>query len=392
MWFSLTGFLATIANGLLYIVLTWLLLQVNNSVAAVAWAMVCFWVPNVFLGPLFGVLADRYSRRLLIIIMGIVRGLLLIGFAYYFYRQSIFSTGMIYALTVINGVAASIYWPVSIAFIREIVAKDQLLYANSVMDIAYELGNVLGMSVAGLLLLYVSPASIVGLCAIIFIIRALITVFITSNYQNTQVPKANWLLTLCNDFHLGLRYLANEKRLSIIYIIQLLLVVQYMVAPVLLSPFVKNVLHASVKQFACIEVSLSIGIVLGGIFIPYIANRYGLLRSLASCSMIGGVALALFAFNRQVWGSELLYFILGLVLATWPLIVTKAQNITDLDYQARVQSVFSSLSGVVILILYLVIGLGSQHTTITLLYLFEALLLWVAAVLCIFYRKLFATE
>jgi len=76
----------------------------------------------------------------------------------------------------------------------------------------------------------------------------------------------------------------------------------------------------------------------------------------------------------------------GFGLSVWPLIVTQAQNVTHIDYQARVQSVFSSISGILILAMYLVVSLSSHFISISLLYGFNVAFSLLAAFLLWYYR------
>ncbi len=77
-WYFVSCLLATFGSGLSYVTLSWLILQADNSVAAVSILMLCFWVPTILLGPFLGVIADRYSRKWLMVGGNAIRGIVLI--------------------------------------------------------------------------------------------------------------------------------------------------------------------------------------------------------------------------------------------------------------------------------------------------------------------------
>ncbi len=364
--------------------MSWLILQAHDSVAAIAILMFCFWLPIVFLGPLFGVVADRYSRKGLIIAGNALRGIVLMGFGWYLQYQ--LSVNVIYLLMLSLGTCFSLYLPAMIALVREIVSPDELLYANSTIDIAFEVGNVVGMGTAGFFIALLSSPMSILLIGAVFVISTFAMIGVRVE-KRSIAPTASGK-SFINDFILGLRYLSKNRKLKVIYSVQLLLLVGFMTTPVLLAPFAKNVLGATVSQFGQIEAALSIGIIVGGLFMPWVADRYGLYPCLITLCLLLAVLFSWFAINRYVAGAELLYLGIGVGLSVWPLMITRAQQLTDLDFQGRIQSVFNSLSGVLILGAYLLVVLGSHLIPISALYVFEVALALVASFLLWRYRGL----
>ena len=383
-WYLINCLLGTFGGGLSYVAMSWLILQADNSVSAVAILMLCFWVPNVIFGPFLGVIADRYSRKWLIILANGVRAVTLIGFGGYL--QYHLDVTVMYALMAVLGVCFSMYFPAAIALIRQIVTEEDLLYANSTIDIAYELGNVVGMGVAGLLIALFSTATVIFMSGVLFAFCAVSMIFV--KIKVTTLLKENMTYHLLDDFKLGLNYLFTNSRLLIIYSVQLLILVGFMTTPILLAPFSKNVLHANVVQFGYIDAALSVGVVVGGLFIPVAAMRLGLIRILVYMCLALAVFFVLFSINRSITGAEVLYFLIGVGLSVWPLIVTRAQHVTHIDFQARVQSVFNSLSGVLIIIIYFLVDMGSHFVSVDILYLFEVIMTLFAALLLWRYRSL----
>jgi MFS family permease len=383
-WFVISSLLTAFGAGVSYLALSWGILRVNNTVAAVAILMLCFWLPNVFFGPWLGVFADKYSRKWLIIGANGLRGVVLIVFGLLFYH--ILSAHLIYGLMICLGLCFSLYLPAQIALIREVVSSKDLLYANSIMNIAFELGFAAGIGAAGFIVAAFSmPASIV-LTGVAFVISTLAMLRVKLTKVTTTTRSASE--TIYQDFKLGMHYLYQNKKLIIIYSVQLLLLVAFMTTPILLAPFAKNILHATAGEFGGIEASLSFGIVFGGLFAPWVAERVGLYRCCLALCFLLIIFFIWFAFNRIIVIAQFIYFCLGIGLSVWPMIVTKAQHLTNLDFQARVQSVFNSLSGVIILAVYLLVDIGSHFIAIDWLYVFEVIIAILAALILWRYKIL----
>lgn len=383
-WYLISSIVATFGTGLSFVAMSWLAIRGHGSVTSMALFMFSFWFPSVILGPFMGVIVDRYSRKMIIVITNFIRGLLLIAFGWYLSFH--FSEGMLYLMALLQGLFFSLFLPAVMAFVREIVEQKDLLYANSTVDIAYEIGNIVGMGSAGLLIALSSAQVAIVINGVLFII-SMFTMLMVRRFDgevhNDKVVRAK---SFYQDFKEGLLYLLENKILLVIYTVQLLIFVEFMTAPVLLAPFAKSVLHANVAEFGRINAALSLGVVIGGIFMPWIAEKFGLIRTLITMTMGLGICFALFSYNRLITPAEILYFIIGIGIAVWPVIITQAQHATDIDFQGRVQASFNSISGILVLLVYLLVSLGSHYISISSLYFAEVVLSLLAATLLWIYR------
>lgn len=70
-----------------------------------------------FSRPAVGVVADRYSRKWLIVGGNAIRGLVLILFGWYFHHS--LSAHLIYLLMTLLGIGFAVYLPATIALIRD---------------------------------------------------------------------------------------------------------------------------------------------------------------------------------------------------------------------------------------------------------------------------------
>ncbi|OGO91386.1 MAG: hypothetical protein A3F10_07565 [Coxiella sp. RIFCSPHIGHO2_12_FULL_42_15] len=371
-YYLLSCFLATFGSGLCYILANWLIVSIHSDVMTVLVMMICFWLPSALLGPYWGVVVDRYSRRWLLFFSNGVRGVMLLGFGWYFYQHGL-STYALDILMLLLGCLFGVIFPASVAMVRELVATKDLLYANTTIDIVYEVGNVVGMGSAGFLLMAVSHSMAFTICGVIFLLAALALIPIKLRMAEPRKPS-----TAMNDFVLGMNYLQNNRILALIYIIQLLMMVAFMITPVLIAPFAKNILHANSLHFGLIESALSMGVIGGGIILPWLTEKQGFVKTLLWFSILLMMLYVLFPLNTRISVAAILYFLIGVVLSSWSLIMTKAQSVTEPEYQGRVQSVFSSISSLLILSTYLVIAVGGHFIYLRWLYLFPAILMTVA--------------
>lgn len=383
--YILSCFSSTTGTGLVYIAMSWMILRSHDSVLGIVVLMVCFWLPRIIIGPLAGVVSDRWPRKWLLSIVALIRAVIMIVFGIYLNKH--FSTNGIYLLAVLQGSCFAFIWPSMTRFVRELVDEEDLLYANATIDIAYEIGNMIGMGAAGFLIAFFSGPYTFIINGIFFVLTAILTMTIPSSAL--QVVPHDRKATFYSDFKVGVRYIFDRKFLMVIYTIQLLILVEVMLTPVLLAPFAKNILHTNAKQFGDIEASASVGIIVGGLFMPWLSEKFGLLKTLALSIIVLGLSFVLFSINRRVHAADILYFTVGVGLAVWPLIMTKAQDLTCVEFQGRVQSTFGSLMSVVVLLTYVFISVGSKFIPVYDLYWVEVAFSVVAVALLFIYRKAF---
>src|SRR3989338_7699432 len=379
---------AAIGNGLGYIAMSWIIVSRHDNVAAMAILMACFWGPTVFLGPLMGVLADRLSRKWMMTISNAVRACVLIGFSLYLMRH--FHANTIYLLMLCIGISFSAFFSSAFAFMRELVPAEELMYANATIDSIYEIGNLVGMGSAGLLIAWTSDTTAILINGLTFLAATASMFFIPKSALRHGAVETCKKIAIIGDFKEGLNYLYKNKKLILIYTIQLLIFMTFLTTPLLLVPFSKSILHATVTQFGIIEAFASIGIVVGGLFMPWISERFGLMRTIMMFCFVLMLTFLYFGFNRSISMAAMMYFFIGFSGAVWPLIITRAQMLTAHSFQGRVQSTFNSLSGACMLIFYFSIGSVSKFFGVEHLYLVEVLITTIAILFLMRARKVFA--
>jgi len=367
--YTIAFLIAAIGNGMGYIAMSWVIVSAHTNVTAMTLLMASFWLPTVLLGPIAGVLSDRISRKNLITISNFLRAAIFIFFGIYLkYHET---PDIVYFMMLCNGIAFTLFYSSAMAFVRELVPPKDLMNANSTIDIMYEVGNVAGMGCAGFVIAYTSAQNAILINGIAFLFTTLAIIAIPKKSLKYGGASQKQSIKLWKDFHDGLHYLRKHKKLLSIYTVQLLIFITFSTSPLLLLPFSKIILHANVKEFGIIEAWMSIGIITGGILMPWFSEIIGLFRTLTFFSFTLCISFLFFGYNTAISIAAFLYFLIGFSGAIWPLIITRAQNLTDINFQGRVQSTYNSLSGAFMLAFYIFISYISQHISIVYLYWIE---------------------
>ena len=396
--YFLGGILATLGFGIGYIGTTWLLLSLDNSLSALIWGFLAYWVPNALCSPLAGVIVDRFDRKKLIGIGDILCGITYAALGVILFFVPNVSIYWVYFIWAIIGILQGFYTPALMAFIREVVSKDDLLYANANVDLGYQIGWIVGAGLAGFVIHLLGFYLSYLLVGAILVFAGLTILSVKRvgkkkraiTKEDKKSKKIGIFRQVGLDFKSGMKYLFSNKQALVVYFAQLFFILIFMTAPVLLAPFAKNILHANAAEFGQIEATLTIGMVVGGIVITYLAEKVGFNKIVLWCTSMLVISILGFSMVSTLFLGAVAYLFLGFSLGCWALLMTKAQEVTDLDYQGRVQSVFSCLLALGIIILYLGIHLASGLINIRHIYWIVGVLAIVPIALVLIFPKYFS--
>ncbi len=131
--------------------------------------MVTKFLPDVLLGPFFGVIVDRYHRKRLmqiailsqIFITGILALSIIFGF---------FSLALLYILTFFLSLGSLLFFPSQRAWLPHIVDKDQLMIANSFFSTSREMANLFGALLGGTIVVFLGVAAAIAFDTLSFVI------------------------------------------------------------------------------------------------------------------------------------------------------------------------------------------------------------------------------
>ena len=121
-------------------------LTLTGSSRSVALIMVARFLPSVVMGPLSGVVADRFSRRTIMIASDIVRAVVVLGFLFVRRPDQMW---LVYVLTVLQLAFSTFFEPAKTAAIPSIVSDRELVPANAIASVTWSVMLTLGAAAGG---------------------------------------------------------------------------------------------------------------------------------------------------------------------------------------------------------------------------------------------------
>jgi MFS transporter, DHA3 family, macrolide efflux protein len=143
-----------IGTQLCLVTLALWLKQATDSATLIGLLMMAGAVPGVILGPVGGALSDRYSRRGVLVLGDVVRGLVLLGVALVFLLAPGSVRAPVVALfvaAVVGGMVGAVWQPAATSLIPDLVPEEKLSRANSTMQASLQMGMLLAQALGGVL-------------------------------------------------------------------------------------------------------------------------------------------------------------------------------------------------------------------------------------------------
>ncbi len=126
-------------------------LDVTGSGVKFASVLAVAMIPQLIFGPFGGVIADKFNRKWLIVILDAISGVVTLTFALIYFINGQFSMTAIYILVFLLAVVASVFEPTITSIIPDIVEKKELVEVNSSVSLVSSMVAILGPVLGGIL-------------------------------------------------------------------------------------------------------------------------------------------------------------------------------------------------------------------------------------------------
>lgn len=201
-----------LGNQAFLIATTVYVLEVTGSATVVAGAMMAATIPLVLLAPIGGTVADRHSRRSILVCADFLRAIVTGGLALVvLWHPDSTSRHMvlIIAVAAFNGIMNALFVPAFQALVPEVVAKNALASANSVNQVSAQTSTLVGQALGGVLYAAWGPAVLLLVDAGSFAYAGIATWFL---------PADRAVVHAASGVRLGIERYAAETRAGVAYV------------------------------------------------------------------------------------------------------------------------------------------------------------------------------
>lgn len=331
--------ISSIGSGMTAFALSVYVYQTTGSATYVSLITLLAYLPTVLLSPLGGVLADRYDRRLLMIIGDLFSGL---GLAYVLWNIQAGSDSMLPICigVTFNAVFVALLEPSFKATITELLTEEEYARASGMVQIAGNAKFLISPALAGILL----AVADIRLILLIDIGTFLITVT-TVAIVRKSVGKAvkTERQSIGREMRLGFAEINKSKGIRILIILMSFVCFFVGILQTLTSPMVLAVSNA--ETVGIMESLCAVGMLLGSVFIGILGIKKNFSTVLCVAGILSGIFIALTGVNKSIFvtGAGIFLFFLALPFMNTSADVLIRKNIPN-ELQGRVWGIISLLS------------------------------------------------
>ncbi len=336
-----------------------LLLEYTGKASAVSYALICQVLPQVFAGPIAGVVNDRISRRRVMIAADLARAAIV---ACMLLVRSASIVWLVYPLLFFETVMWAFFEPARSSVLPNIVRKDDVIVANTLSSTTWSFNLAIGSTVGGLVAALLGRDAVFVLNSLSFITSALLIRRMKFTETHAEVHGTLHVRELFNYSPVleGIRYMFHDLRLTAMVMAKSgtgLLGVSWVVFPIM-GERTFNISHYGIAPARAALISMSIlmgarGV--GALIGPLVAAKWAgrseprLRRGIALGFLLGAIGYMVLTGAPNIWiAAALITLAHSGTSNVWVFSSTLLQLNTDDRFRGRVFAAELSLTMLVL--------------------------------------------
>jgi len=354
------AFVSMIGTRIYEVAITWWVYQKTGSSLNVGWFLIATFLPRIIASPYSGYVLDHTSRRNIMVLMDILRGLLML---FLFIPVAIGKLTIIYlaAITILVSICDAFFNPAVNSLIPDIINKELFVRGNSLYQLSNNVSKVLGPVFGATLLQVIGVGGIILINALSFVISGMCVILIKVEEKHLKTGRKSQTFIKdsqeCKIFF--------KKNVFILSLVILIGVLNFFTGAlhVLLPVHVKRLGMESI-QYGSLLSALSVGAIVAMV-ITTISKIEVSILFLAISLFVYGLSILVFSLTSSFIIMIISYFVVGIGQTIFNVnMVSILQKIIPIDLRGKVFSIVQALTTALIPISYGVFGmLGNYFKT-----------------------------
>ena len=286
-------------SSLVQYAIMWHITLTTDSGLMMTLYILCGFIPTFILSPVAGVWADRYNRKMLIILADglIAVATLILAILFLMGFDAIW---LLFLISAIRAFGTGVQMPAVGAILPQIVPQDKLTKVNgangSIQAIIMFLSPMLSAALLGLATIEILFFADV-ITATIGIVTLLFFVKVTIHEKAAEKQTTSYF----SDFKLGVQYVNNHKFLKVFFVFLAVFFVLMAPASFLTPLQVTRSFGDDVWRLSATEIAFSIGMMVGGGIIASWGGFQNKIKTMGFASVIMGVCTFALGVVPNFW-------------------------------------------------------------------------------------------
>ncbi|MDW3217533.1 MAG: MFS transporter [Acidimicrobiales bacterium] len=333
-WLWWGGVFVFLASQAQQVARGWLAYELTGNNRGLGGVIFGFGVSSLIAVPVSGVVADRFSKRKILVLSQSAMALAAFGIAIAIATDTV-AYWMLIAASIVQGTGMSFLGPARLAMTADLIDRRLLTNAIFLSNASIQATRVVGPVVAGVLIA-VEP---VGTGGVYFIGTALATLSVLTVARLPAIePRPHSGRSGFGDLADGVAYVRRNKQLQRLLVIGVLVVMVGFPHITLLPGLVEDDFQLDAWAFGALTASAAIGAVTASLALANVhVRRLGPLQFRAGT--LFALALAIFAAIPVYWPAAAVMVFVGAASSAFQAMNnSQVLTIADVEYHGRVQS------------------------------------------------------
>ncbi len=301
--------LSDFGDGMNNLAILVLIQHLTGSTTALATLAVLAALPRILIGPVAGVYVDRWSRKRVMIVSDLLRGVLV---PLYMLVQRPDQVWILYLVGFLQASVSTFFTPARMALLPSLLRDDELLSANSLSQMSQVLMNLLGMAAAGAIIGTLNtywPAFLINSGTFFFSLVLVSLIWVAPTPR--EKVSTNSVRDVWQEVKLGITTIIRSRVLVGILIAVGVAMLGLGASNILIVPFLLEDLALQPTWLSAVQGAVSGGMILSGMVVAVLAARIRPTR-LIMLGLVGiGLSIGLISQAGHVWQVLILFFVAG---------------------------------------------------------------------------------
>ncbi|KMK76212.1 MFS transporter [Alkalihalobacillus pseudalcaliphilus] len=364
--FGFSKLISTFGNSIYVFGISLYILTLTGSAMNFAVNMLCSVLPRTILAPFVGYMADRYSKKALIIISQLSSLLIVIGLLMYSIWYGI-SLLAIYITTVLLTISSMFTGITFTSSITRLIDRERIQKAMSLNQMSVSISAIGGPVVGGMLFAFAPIEAFLTIFIAAFIVAVILEA--TMNFRLFEVQNENQITekeSFWQGMGAGIKYVMNQRVLKIIFTVAIF--INFFAASLTIGlPYLLiEQLQINAAHFGMIEGIFAGGLLVGALYFmfrkevqfPLISVKFGIISYGLLIILMVLPLMMVFPYWLQVSYYSLLALSIGFALTyTNTPIGVMMQKMIDEDLKGRVFGILETIAQALMPISVIIYGM-----------------------------------
>ncbi len=340
-WFWLSASGQAMAQGMQFLILGWLVLELTGSVSQLGLTVFFYGIPNLSLVLFGGIFADRFNRQKLLVLAqaGVAATIFAVATLT---LAGLVSVWQIYAASFLLGTLHAINMPTRLAMVVNLVNREDIMNAVVLNAAVMNTGRIIGPALAGGLIEWVDIGPALYINAGCYLLAAGFILLIRNFGQDRPARRT----AIFRDLLVGLDYF--RKTPVAFTVIGMGFAFGFFGMPHIqvMPAFAKEVLSAGAVEAGLLLTAAGLGSLLANVLLSLLGNSRHKNRLLIGSLLLFEFSLFLFAWSQWFWLSWSILLFVGMGSICYISLGTTVLQLTvPAELQGRVMSLWYVSAG-----------------------------------------------